>query len=377
MSVELRAFLRLLLRALIVLIAVLITIWAGPAVWLALSPFIIAFFIAHLLQKPITLFTSRLRMHRTAASIIWTFMFYIAVAAAVYLIVHTSISQLLQAANNYQHLITGIIGMLESATDWVLGFINNMDPGLQETLNSAFTSVSTWLTNVISETASGIIKSTVDFASHLPTAFIYANFLIFGTYFIAKDYGRIRKRINDMFAVNTNERVRLTLTSLRKGVFGYLKVETIYALMVIVISSAVLSIYGQEYSLIIAFILAVLEFLPLFANGTLLIPWSIVCFLIGDISRGIMLAVLYLVQMSIRRFTEPKLLSSNMGLTPIASLIGMYAGTRLYGVLGLIFGPIAILVLINIYRANAFEGMTADAKCVFKGISRWLKRRDC
>ena len=161
MSVEVRAFLRLLLRAVIALLAVLITIWIGPAAWLAFSPFIIAFFIAHILQKPIKLFTSRLRMNRTVASIIWTFMVYIAVAAAVYLIVHTSISQLLQAANNYQHLITGIIGMLESAVDWVLGFINNMDPELQETLNSAFASVSTWLTNVISETASGYSEHTL------------------------------------------------------------------------------------------------------------------------------------------------------------------------------------------------------------------------
>ena len=58
------------------------------------------------------------------------------------------------------------------------------------------------------------------------------------------------------------------------------------------------------------------------------------------------LAVIYGVISVIRQFIEPKVMSKSMGTYPLVSLMSIYIGLKLFGVVGMILGPVISVVII-------------------------------
>jgi len=108
----------------------------------------------------------------------------------------------------------------------------------------------------------------------------------------------------------------------------------------------------------------------------LFIPWALVCFLIGDARSAWLIRCFYTAYSLFRRLMDPKLLGDNMGMSPLLSLIGMFVGMRLGGVIGLILGPIAMLVLVSAVRARFFDGATADIRLMVRYLQERWKRSD-
>ena len=98
-----------------------------------------------------------------------------------------------------------------------------------------------------------------------------------------------------------------------------------------------------------------------FGSGTVMIPWAIICALNGDINLGIAIIVLLIIMSIVRQVLEPKLVSKNIGVHPIFTLIAMYTGFKIIGVIGLLVGPIVLIIIKNIF-ANLID------KGVFKTI---------
>ncbi|MDD6564840.1 MAG: hypothetical protein PUF08_07145, partial [Clostridiales bacterium] len=64
-----------------------------------------------------------------------------------------------------------------------------------------------------------------------------------------------------------------------------------------------------------------------------------------------------------RRFVEPKLVSDRMGFeNPIIMLIIMYIGYKLWGVTGLITGPLLFMLIISLYTVGLFNRLIAALK---------------
>jgi predicted PurR-regulated permease PerM len=156
-----------------------------------------------------------------------------------------------------------------------------------------------------------------------------------------------------------------------KGLLGYLRVQFLYSLITLLLSWVCFQSFGFEYAMLIGVIAALLELIPQFGCGTLYLPWAVISFIVGQSRNGWIVLGLYLVYQLIRRGTEPMLLGSNLGVSPLLSLIGMFAGMQLAGVVGLILGPVAMVILSSAVRAHLFDGIAADCRT----LSRYMKRR--
>jgi predicted PurR-regulated permease PerM len=95
----------------------------------------------------------------------------------------------------------------------------------------------------------------------------------------------------------------------------------------------------------------------------------------GDLRKALSFLVIWGVINLFRRVAEPKVLGSQTGLSPVISLLSIYIGMRLGGVLGMILGPILCLVFLNIYRSGIFEGLAADLKLAVRDIAALLGNR--
>ncbi len=114
-----------------------------------------------------------------------------------------------------------------------------------------------------------------------------------------------------------------------------------------------LAFLGVRYSFLIALAIAVVDILPVLGAGTVLIPWSLISFFMGDGHLALGLIILYGIMTVIRQLCEPKIIGDSLGLHPLASLFSVYAGFRLFGILGMILGPAAALMIKEFIGSGA------------------------
>ena len=94
-----------------------------------------------------------------------------------------------------------------------------------------------------------------------------------------------------------------------------------------------------------------------FGSGTVMVPWAIIVAINGDLPLGIYIIIILVIIMVARQLLEPKIVSSNIGIHPIFTLIAMYTGFKLTGVLGLFIGPIIFIILKNIFKTMIENGI--------------------
>ena len=154
---------------------------------------------------------------------------------------------------------------------------------------------------------------------------------------------------------------------------GYLKSQLLLSLGVFAILTAGFLIIRQPYSLLLAFVLAVMDFIPIIGAGTVMVPWAAVDLITGDYRQTIELMVIWGAIVLFRQVGEPKILGGQTGLSPILSLVGIYAGMRLAGVLGMVVGPLLLLVCINLVKLGIFRPVAADLRLAVRDVTAILK----
>ena len=152
------------------------------------------------------------------------------------------------------------------------------------------------------------------------------------------------------------------MRDLIKTLGGYLKAEASLVLVSFIISLVGLYIlefmnFNISYPLLIALFIGFIDALPILGSGSVMIPWAIISALNGDISLGIAIIVLLIIMSVVRQILEPKLVSKNIGVHPIFTLIAMYTGFKVIGVIGLLIGPIILIIFKNIFASLIDQGV--------------------
>lgn len=134
------------------------------------------------------------------------------------------------------------------------------------------------------------------------------------------------------------------------ALFGYLR--ALFILMFITFLELYIgfSILRVSFALSLAFLTSIIDALPVFGTGTVLLPWAGYHFLIGKNNFGLSLIVLYLVVFIVRQIIEPKIIGKHLGVHPLLTLFGMFVGMKALGVAGLILGPVTLVVIKSMLK---------------------------
>ena len=121
--------------------------------------------------------------------------------------------------------------------------------------------------------------------------------------------------------------------------------------LVAVICAVGLAFVGNSYYILLGVIVGILDALPLIGVGVVMIPWSIVYMFMGEYLKAATMFTIFIICYLLREFLEPKLMGQKIGMSPIASLISIYVGYRLFGIIGMVAGPF-VYVLVREIVAN-------------------------
>ena len=327
MTEERKAAERLAFKFLCLLIVIAVFVWIVPWVWSMFSPFIIAIPLAAVLQPLIGFLQNKLKFKRGLASII-----VVLVVTAVVLAI--------------------LIWLFTFGIGQVSNIVNNSGDVEQ------------------------LVAFSVQLATSLPYYLIYTSFLVMGLYFIANNYSEIRSHLPGGSRRNQDSNVSKLTRSALRSLSGYLRVQFTFGLMVWILSWIVLSLFHFRYAGITAFFMGCMELIPMIGSGLPYIIMSILQFLLGNPSTGLMLLCLTLGLQILRRLLEPKFMSDNIGITPLQSLIGMFAGMRIGGIIGLIGGPVMMSVLVGAFNSNLQGTTLRDIRCLISYFKERWKSED-
>lgn len=369
---------RIALRLLLCAVIALFLAYMVPMLWSTLSPFIIALPIAAALQPLIRFFEKKLHLNRGFAVAFWVILVSVAALFIVYWFVSFAVGQIVSAANNAPTIVNGTINVLREASDRLLNAVETLSVTVSDTVRSSLNSAFKWLGEQATGIAGASLNFLVGFASSLPYALIYANFLILGVYFITGRYPEVtRKLIHHREMEDEDGSLSMLRRSAVKGALGYLRVQLLWFVLLLTLSTVFFQVMGFPYAALIGLLAALLEMIPQFGCGVLYVPWALIAFVIQDSRTGWVITGFYVAYSLLRRLLDPKLLGDNLGMSPLLSLVGMFVGMRLGGVLGLILGPIAMMVLVSAVRARFFDGTVADARLIFQYMKcRWKRGQE-
>jgi sporulation integral membrane protein YtvI len=148
------------------------------------------------------------------------------------------------------------------------------------------------------------------------------------------------------------------LKDIRTSLFGFVRAQLTLISITAILVLIGLWILGVKYALTVAIIIGLVDLLPYLGVGSVLVPWSAYSFFFaGDTRMAVGLLILYVVLLVVRQMLEAKLVSSNVGLDPLTTLIALFVGLNLFGFIGLIIGPVSVVVMIALYRAHVFRDL--------------------
>ncbi|MBU9719999.1 MULTISPECIES: sporulation integral membrane protein YtvI [Bacillaceae] len=228
----------------------------------------------------------------------------------------------------------------------VTGFVDDLSPEQQGTLQEGITQLGSQLASIIAEMGHKIADGLTHLIMAVPTFLIAFLFIFIAFYFIGKDWDNIWKHTINALPAVVIKKGREFRKMFRKRVFGFLRAQIILMGVASIIVLIGLLILQIEQAYTIAIIVGVAEILPYLGSGTILIPWFIYLFITGNIKLGIGIAIVYGVTVFIRQSIEPKILSTSMNLNTLAVLMALFIGFQIFGVVGVFIGPFLLVIFV-------------------------------
>ena len=309
-----------------------------------LLPFVIATVIAFLMQKPAEVVSDRLHIKKQIIAAVFSVAVYFVIAIALVFLIYRLTVALGFFSSTLPELFDKAVILFDSLNGKISNiFSDNYNPHLKGFWNSILERSADFLSGFVSLLLTGIAKGTPSFLFSSVVALV-------ASCYIAKDFDRlirfVKEIIGQRMAKNAVKIKSILLESVFKLLKGYL-ILSVLTYFEILIGLLVLRV---KYAYLIALFVALVDILPVLGTGTVLIPWAVVSALLGDISLGIGLAVLYVLVVLVRNFSEPKIIGTQMGINPLFTLIAMFVGLKLFGVVGLFAFPVILIVVIKYYR---------------------------
>ena len=208
--------------------------------------------------------------------------------------------------------------------------------------------------NGASSLSSSLAASSGGFIKKLPSAFFAVAVCFIALFYLTLDFDGAAAAIRDFLPGDTGDKLISGYRRLSHALGKYLRAYFIIMLVTFAELYLGLIILRVEYSLLFAVVIALVDFLPLLGVGTVLIPWGVGAFLLGNYSLGTGLLIIYAVICVVRQFIEPKIVGDFIGTHPIIALAGVYVGLKLFGLAGMIAAPI-ILYLVKALRSDDTE----------------------
>lgn len=370
-----RLWLRLGIRLLMIALGLLVLVRLVPPAFSLFAPFLLALLCAALLNPAVKWLQRRLGLGRRMLSLLLLAVLVGLVGGALAVLVYSAGRELASLAQNWDVLVATFQSAGEQVELLFQRFWNLVPPTLTASIDALLAQLTVWLQTVVPGVLRGVAERAGDAAMGVPSFLLALLMFVLALYFLTADYPYLRTRaIGHMDQTLLRFLGQVKQTALT-AFGGYIKAQVLLSVAVFFILLIGFMITRQSYGLLLALGLAVLDFIPIVGSGTVMVPWAVIALFTRDYPTAIEMMVIWGVIAMFRRVMEPKFVGNQTGLSPILSLISIYVGMKVAGILGMILGPIVTLVVLNLAGLGLFQGLRADVAAAVGDIDALLRER--
>ena len=314
-----------------------------------LLPFLISFVVACIIQKPVRALHEKLHIPHKLACILMVFFTYGVVGAAAFGVIYWFISELTDFVSTLPTLLADVPNQLEAAYANLSQYLTRFSfirlDG-SASMGSLLEKLSGSLLNL-----SALFGTVKNVAFSIPNVLIFIIALFVGAYYFTSDYDNIRAFILAQLPEKVRESSHRLIAHLMHTLGRWCKAVGIMMAITFVELLIGFLLMKLDYAAILAVLVAIVDALPVFGVGTVLIPWALYCLITGAFLRALYLTLLYIVIVIVRNALEPKIVGHHIGLNPLLMLICLYLGYVTLGFIGMFVLPV---MLIAIERLQAW-----------------------
>ncbi len=326
-------------------------------------PFIIGFLIAFLMNPLVNFLQFKCKLPRSFAVILSILLILSVFAGLVSLLIAEIVAGAAYLGEVVPKHIDIIIRYIEDLfAAQIIPLYNNISQtfdnlgtGQQDTIMTNINKVGEQVGTVMGDFLQSFFFNIPIILSWFPNAASVLIFSLLATFFISKDWARLSLKFGKFFPSKWLTSGKTVFFELKKALVGFIKAQLTLVSITTVIILIGLLILRVDYAITIALLTGIVDIIPYLGTGLIFVPWIIYEIITGQIVLAIGLSVLYIIVLVQRQIMEPKILSSNIGLDPLATLISLFVGFKLFGFIGLIIGPVSLVIITTLHRANVFH----------------------
>ncbi|MDE5939409.1 MAG: sporulation integral membrane protein YtvI [Lachnospiraceae bacterium] len=371
----LKIYLKVSMNLFTALAAVLLCIFVLPRCIWFFMPFILGWLISLIASPVVRFFEEKLKVRRKAM----TAVVIVAVLAVVVLLVYLLIGKLIKEGVNFINELPDIWNVILAEFNKVganlQGVYNRMPADMQATIDDIILEMGNYMSSIMGKIELPSFAAVGNAAKQIPDIFLGVVMCLLSAYFFVADKGYMAAAAEKFIPASVRYHLDLIRRSFRNAVGGYFRAQFKIECWIYILLVIGLMILGVDYAFLVAFGIAVLDFLPVFGTGTVMVPWAIIELLSENYRMMFGLIAIWLVGQLVRQVIQPKIVGDSIGMDAIPTLFLLYIGYRVAGVLGMILAvPIGIIV-VNLYEEGAFDTTRQSLRILVAGFNHFRKIR--
>lgn len=306
------------------------------------TPFVIALLVAVAIDKPVTFLTKKIHLKRNISSGLIIVLVFAVIGAALFFGGRALIRQINSFAANFD-------SYYDSFNKFVEGCCKNVDSCFHLSRGTSYEFVNEQMTRTMDSIAQKagpvIMNSSRSFMTWFTLFFTAFTFCIMATAFFSRDMEKMRYTLKE----SVFRQELAFVTGHLKNILGtYLRTQLLIMLLTCIVCSVGLYLLGNPYALLLGILIGIIDAFPILGTGTVFLPWTLVLLIMGRFKTAAAIFAIYLICYYGRAFLEPRLMGHKLEISPIIMLVSLYVGLLLFGISGVITGPIAALLIKEI-----------------------------
>ena len=359
MNQDMKSIVKALANLAFSLIVLLLCIFLVPRLIMLFMPLIIGWLISCIADLLVVFLESKIKIRRKAGTVVVIVVVIAVVSGIGYAACSVLFRQIHGFVKELPEMWNVLVQDLDSFVSVANQYLGGVAPNIAEFLGNLGTSIG--------------MGSMVGSIANVAISVIMA---MLSAYFFIADREWIYEALEKIVPKGIAQKYGVFYGSLRQAVGGYFKAQLRIEVWMYLLILLGLTLLKVRYALLIALLIAVIDILPFFGSGAVLVPWAIVTALGGDYARAIWFLVIWGVGQLFRQLIQPKIMGDSIGMEPIPTIILLFIGYKAAGVIGMLVAvPIGIIV-VNMNEAGFFDTPKQSVRILVTKINNFRKLSD-
>lgn len=375
MKYNARIYLKVTLNLLTALAVVLLCIFLLPRCIWFFMPFIMGWLISLIASPVVRFFEEKFKIKRKAGSAV----VIVSVLAVVVLLVYLLITKLVREGvtffNEIPNIWDTILAEFNKVGQNLQGVYNRMPADMQSTIDHIIEEMGNYISDITGKIELPSFEAVGNVAKQIPDVFLGVVMCLLSAYFFVADKGYMAAAAEKFVPASVRYHFDLIRRSFRNAVGGYFRAQFKIECWIYILLVIGLMILGVDYAFLVAFGIAVLDFLPVFGTGTVMVPWAVIELLSENYKMMFGLIAIWLIGQLVRQVIQPKIVGDSIGMDAIPTLFLLYIGYQAAGVLGMILAVPIGIILVNLYEEGAFDTTRQSLRILIAGFNHFRRIR--